>query len=68
MEIPHTELHKDTLRNIIEEYVSREGTDYGQKTYSLDEKVEHVLRQLEAGKVYINYDADSATCNIVTRN
>ncbi len=67
MEIPHTELERETLRNLIEEYVSREGTDYGQTVYSLDDKVKHVLRQLENGKAFINYDADSATCNIMLR-
>ncbi len=67
MEIPYTELKKGTLRNLLEEYVSREGTDYGQTVYSLDDKVRHVLRQLETGKAYINYDAESATCNIMLR-
>ncbi len=67
MEIPHTELKKSTLRNLIEEYVSREGTDYGQQSYSLKEKVSHVVRQLENGGAYINYDAESDSCNIVLR-
>jgi uncharacterized protein YheU (UPF0270 family) len=67
MEIPHTELFKTTLRNLIEEYVSREGTDYGQQSFTLKEKVSHVFRQLENGQAYINFDAESGSCNIVLR-
>ncbi len=67
MEIPYKELDKDTLMNLIEEFVSREGTDYGSHVYSLQEKVNHVLKQLEQGIAFIGYDADSSTCNIVKR-
>ena len=67
MEIPYTELSPDTLRSLIEEFVSREGTDYGQSAYTIDDKVRHVMRQLENKRAYINYDADSASCNIVLK-
>tara|TARA_R110002110_G_scaffold2830_1_gene14180 strand:+ start:117263 stop:117469 length:207 start_codon:yes stop_codon:yes gene_type:complete len=67
MEIPYTELSSDTLRSLIEEFVSREGTDYGQSAYTIDDKVRHVMRQLENKQAYINYDADSTSCNIVLK-
>ena len=68
MEIPYKELTQDTLNNLIEEFVSREGTDYGVQIYSLKDKVSHVMRQLEQGTAYIDYDAESESCNIVVRN
>lgn len=68
MEIPFTELEKSTLNNLIEEYVSREGTDYGQHVYDMKDKVKHVMRQLDKGTVFIDYDAESSTCNIVKRD
>lgn len=67
MEIPHSELTPETLRNLIEEFVSREGTDYGHNEYSLDEKVSKVLRQLETGRVQIVYDAEEQSCHIVVK-
>lgn len=67
MEIPHTALDPDTLRNLVEEFVTREGTDYGSQEYSLHDKVRHVLRQLEQGNVVIVFDSNSETCHIETR-
>ena len=65
MDIPYTELSDDALRAIIEEYVTREGTEYGAVAYSLESKVEQVKRQLQVGEVRINYDAENQTCNLV---
>lgn len=65
MEIPYTELSAETLRGVIEDFVLREGTDYGDVDYSLDQKVEQVMRQLKAGKVKILFDAKEETCTLV---
>jgi len=67
VEVPFKDLEEDTLNNLIEEFVSREGADYGSQNYNLDDKVKHVMRQLEKGTVYIDYDAESSSCNIVKR-
>ena len=67
MKIPYTDLGKTTLNGLIEEFVSREGTDYGSHMYSLEDKVAHVMKQLEKGIVFIDYDAESSSCNIVKR-
>jgi uncharacterized protein len=64
MIIPHTELSPEALRGIIEEYVSREGTDYGNRDYTLDEKVAHVQFQLRRGEVLIDFDPESKTCHL----
>jgi uncharacterized protein YheU (UPF0270 family) len=68
MEIPHKALEPDTLRNLVEEFVTREGTDYGHYTGSLADKVSQVLRQLESGRAVILYDAHSASCHIELRD
>ena len=60
-------LAPETLRKVIEEFVSREGTDYGDRVFELEEKIAHVRRQLERGEACIVFDPDSETCNIVTR-
>ncbi len=68
MEIPHTALAPDTLRNLVEEYVTREGTDYGAQVFSLQDKVRHVMRQLEQHRAVIVYDSESETCHIQQRD
>ncbi|GAA5114001.1 YheU family protein [Orbus sasakiae] len=53
MIIPWQELDESTLINIIESFVLREGTDYGDIEKSLAEKVQDVREQLIQGKVVI---------------
>lgn len=65
MEIPYDQLPKDTLRAIIEDYVTREGTDYGHEDYSLENKIDQVMTSLKDGKAAVTFDADSETCSIL---
>ena len=43
MEIPHQQLSDEALLSVIEEYISREGTDYGHREYSFEEKIDCLL-------------------------
>jgi len=65
MEIPHSQLSYEALLAIIEEFVSREGSEYGLIEYSFEDKVDHVIKQLERGEVVVTFDAASETCNLV---
>ena len=67
MEIPYRSLNPATLQNLIEERVTRDGTDYGEQEASLDEKVNQVKTQLASGKAYILYDEELETCEILLR-
>lgn len=67
LEIPYTDLSADALRGLIEHFVLGEGTDYGQQSFSLEEKVATVQHQLEKGKAKIVYDAELGTAFIVPR-
>ena len=62
MLIPHMRLSPATLRSVVEEFVTRDGTDYS----SVERRVENVLEQLEAGQVELHFDDQNETCNIVT--
>lgn len=64
--IPPAALSTEALAGLIEQYVLREGTEYGQRDYTLDEKVRHVRRQLEAGRVLIVYWSEHNEAEIVT--
>jgi uncharacterized protein len=63
--IPHTELSAEALRSVVESFVLREGTDYGEREISLDQKVAQVLRQLERGEARIVFDAELESVDIV---
>ena len=53
IEIPTSELAPETLRAVIESFIMREGTDYGEAEFSLANKVDQVRRQLDRGEVQI---------------
>ena len=65
MEIPYTELSPAALRGVIEEFISREGTDYGHADYSMEDKIEAVMGQLQRREVILTFDAESESCNLV---
>lgn len=65
VEIPHRELSEEALRGVVESFVLREGTDYGQRDYSLEDKIAAVMRQLERGEAMIAFDPETATVSIV---
>jgi uncharacterized protein len=63
--VPHTELSPEALRGVIESFVLREGTDYGEREFSLEEKLAHVHRQLERGEARIVFDPNTETIDII---
>lgn len=63
--IPHGELNEDTLRRVIEAYVLREGTEYGDHDVTLEHKVEQVLAQLRHGTAHVVFHPDSESIDIV---
>ena len=66
MIIPWDKLSAPALEGIIEEYVLREGTDYGQSDFSLDQKKLDIKKQLERAEVQITFDPESKTCSIMS--
>lgn len=65
MEIPHQALSPDTLQALIEEFVLREGTDYGESEVPLEQKLRQIMKQLDQGDIVIVFDPDTESCNII---
>lgn len=63
--IPYRELSPEALRGVLESFVLREGTEYGEHDVSLDEKVAQVLRQLERGEAQVIFHAALESIDIV---
>ncbi|HHU0798565.1 TPA: YheU family protein [Enterobacter hormaechei subsp. steigerwaltii] len=68
MIIPWQDLSPDTLDNLIESFVLREGTDYGEHERLLEQKVNDVKRQLKSGDVVLVWSELHETVNIMPRN
>lgn len=67
IEIPVDRLSAELLDAVIDEFVLREGTDYGDREVSLAAKITQVRQQIARGQVVIVFDPDSETCNLLTR-
>ncbi len=68
MIIPYEKLTRAALQGLIEEFVTRDGTDSGYTKKSLEENVEMVKKQLQRGEAFIVYDEVTQTANIVSKN
>ncbi|WP_372680130.1 YheU family protein [Desulfosarcina sp.] len=64
--IPHRQLSPEALAGLIEEFVTRDGTDSGYTQGSLVENVAMVRRQLDNGQAVVAFDNLTQTCNIVS--
>jgi uncharacterized protein len=65
--VPAQRLQADVLQALLEEYASRDGTDYGERERTLDEKVAQLLRQLHTDELQILYDVDSEQWDLLPR-
>ena len=65
IEVSPDSLSPAALRALVEEFVTRDGTDYGAVERGLEAKVAAVMRQLERGEVRIVFDPDSETTTLV---
>jgi uncharacterized protein len=65
VKIPYDQLSPEALHGVIEEFVTRDGTDYGKTEVSLETKISQISRQLKSGKIIVVFDETSQTCNIL---
>ncbi len=65
VEVPFAEVSPEALRGLVESFVLREGTDYGEREYSLEQKVGHVMLQLERGEAQVVFDPQTESVTIV---
>jgi uncharacterized protein YheU (UPF0270 family) len=64
--IPHEKLSPQALRGLIEEVVTRNGTDNGYIQATLEQNVAMVMAQLHRREVAVVYDESTRTANIVS--
>jgi uncharacterized protein len=67
VEVPYGELPADLLNAVIESFVLREGTDYGEREFSLEDKVARVIGQLKRGEAKIVFDPETESVTIALK-
>jgi uncharacterized protein YheU (UPF0270 family) len=65
VKVPYNQLSPQALQGVIEEFVTRDGTDYGEIEITLARKISQVLSQLKSGKAVIVFDQETQTCTIL---
>ena len=65
VKVPYNQLSPEALQGVIEEFVTRDGTDYGEVEVSLETKIAQVLGQIKSGKAVIVFDQKTETCTIL---
>lgn len=68
MIIPPSSLASETLTNLLQDYIMREGTDYGEVELTLDEKVGILRPQVLNSRVLIIYDESSGSFTLMPAN
>jgi uncharacterized protein YheU (UPF0270 family) len=68
MLIPHRQLSTDALQSLIEDVVTRDGTDYGETETPLAVKVAQVKTQLDKGVWVIVFDDVEGNIAIIPKN
>ena len=67
MLIPYQQVNEITLNNLIEQYVLREGTDYGEIEFSLEEKTQQILQQITDETIYILYSELNESVTLINK-
>jgi uncharacterized protein YheU (UPF0270 family) len=64
MNIPWQSLSEAALAGLIQEFVTREGTEYGAEEFNLEEKTRQVRLQIQAGEALIEFDVETQTTSV----
>jgi uncharacterized protein YheU (UPF0270 family) len=67
MLIPYDQLAPDTLTGLIEDFVTRDGTDNGDDT-PLQTRVLRVRQALTKAQAFIVFDIDSQQCQLMLKH
>ncbi|MEY3018419.1 MAG: hypothetical protein RL336_1554 [Pseudomonadota bacterium] len=65
--VPLDALSDEALQGVLEEFVNREGTDYGEQELSLQQKSNRLYRQWQRGDVVLVFDPESETTTFMNR-
>ena len=65
VEVPWQKLSEDALLGLIEEFITRDGTDYGLRELSLNEKTDQAMQRIKNHSILIVFDETSELCQLI---
>jgi uncharacterized protein YheU (UPF0270 family) len=65
--VPVERLSSEALLGLVDDFVLREGTDYGHDDPTLESKRRDVMRQIEDGEVVVVFDPERSSATLVRR-
>lgn len=68
MKVPVEAVPEASLINMLEEFVTRDGTDYGEQEVPVSSRVAQVRRLLARGEMVIWYDDVTETLSLFSRD
>lgn len=66
--VDHRALAPETLRGLVEDFVTRDGTDYGESEVPVDSRVRRVMAQLDRGEAVVSFDPATETVTLLPAN
>jgi uncharacterized protein YheU (UPF0270 family) len=66
--IPYDSLSPETLETILDDIVSRDGTDYGEYDLSVAQKRQQALQALGKGEAFLLFDTESETIKMIPKD
>ena len=64
--LSYCDIAPETLNKLLEEIVSRDGTDYGDSEVSIEQKINQVILKLKSGEACLCYDEQTESCNVLS--
>ena len=68
VEVPPRRVEQTLLQALLEEFASRDGTDYGESEKSLEAKTAELREQLQSGALCLLYDTAGEDWDLVPRD
>ncbi|MFZ4857570.1 MAG: YheU family protein [Desulfuromonadaceae bacterium] len=65
VDVPLDRINPETLRKMVEEFVTREWSDLSDADCTFEDKIIQVVQQLKDNKIKVVFDLTSETCNII---
>lgn len=66
IQVPFAQLSEDAQNGVIDDFITREGTDYGKNEVSLETKRTQIRRQIESGRVQLVFDPGLESVTLIT--
>lgn len=68
IEVPVERLSREALLGLVDDFILREGTDYGHEEATIDAKRADVMRQIERGDVVVVFDPALESATLLKRD